>query len=232
MSSKVTAIIVAAGSGKRLSGHVKKQFLEIHGKPVLRYTLEKFQLCDKIDDISIVVPQESIQWLTSEISDRWEISKASRIISGGPERQDSVWAALKELNKDVEIVAVHDGVRPFIESEMIAKLVEAARKFGSAIVGVKPKDTIKRTQNAVVVETLDRRNLTSVQTPQVFKRDLLFTAYQKAQQDGHKSTDDSALVERLGEKVTVIEGSYQNIKITSPEDIFIAEALLNPDAKR
>ncbi|NIA28897.1 MAG: 2-C-methyl-D-erythritol 4-phosphate cytidylyltransferase [Actinobacteria bacterium] len=232
MSHKVTAIIVAAGSGKRFGGQVKKQFMEINGKPVLRYTLERFQTCDKIDDISVVVPQESIQWLTSEIPDRWGISKVKNIISGGSDRQDSVWAALKELDDDVEIVAVHDGVRPFIASAMIAKLVDAAGKYGAALVGVKPKDTIKLTREAVVIETLDRRSLVSVQTPQVFTRELLVKAYQKAQLDEYKSTDDSALVENLGEKVIVLEGSYQNIKITSPEDVLIAEAFLNRNANK
>lgn len=232
MSRKVTAIIVAAGSGKRFGGQVKKQFLEINGKPVLRYTLERFQACDKIDDITVVVPQEGLQRLTSEIPDQWGLSKVKKVISGGAERQDSVWAALKKLQDDVEIVAVHDGVRPFITSEMIAKLVDAAGKYGAALVGVKPKDTIKLTREAVVVETLDRRSLVSVQTPQVFKKELLVKAYQKARLDEYKSTDDSALVENLGEKVVVVEGSYENIKITSPEDIVIAEAFLNRDASK
>lgn len=232
MSSKVTAIIVAAGSGKRFGGHVKKQFLQLQGKPVLQYTLEKFQACKQVDDICVVVPQESIRWLASEIPEQWGIGKATKIIQGGAERQDSVWAALQELDEDVDIVAVHDGVRPFIRTEMIARLVDAAGKSGAAIVGVEPKDTIKRTKNAVVVETLDRSTLVTVQTPQVFKKELLVEAYQKALFDGYKNTDDAALVERLGKHVVVIEGSYQNIKITSPEDIFVAEAFLNQDAKK
>ncbi|MBN2413147.1 2-C-methyl-D-erythritol 4-phosphate cytidylyltransferase [candidate division KSB1 bacterium] len=224
--SKVTAIIVAAGSGKRIGGSVKKQFLEIKKKPILIHTLERFQQCSDVDDIIVVVPEIEIAELKDKIFDDNHLNKVTQIISGGQERYHSVYEGIKVIPNSTEYIAVHDGVRPLITSEKISQVVQAAKQYGSAILGVTPKDTIKSVRSGFVYETKNRTSLVSVQTPQVFKKEILKTAYQHAFESREFGTDDSVLVENLGYKIFVVPGDYINIKITSAEDLFIAEKIL------
>jgi 2-C-methyl-D-erythritol 4-phosphate cytidylyltransferase len=222
-----SAIIVAAGKGTRMQSAKNKQFIDILDKPVLAYTLEAFDDCSVIDEIIIVTRQEDIM-LCKEIVDISELNKVSKIIVGGGERQDSVYNGLKEISTEATIVAVHDGARPLILTEHIEEAVEAAIENGAAAVGVRVKDTIKLVDdNNNIVNTLDRSKLWAVQTPQVFRKELLMEAYQRAIEENIQATDDCMLVEQTGKRVKMVEGSYENIKITTPEDIFLAEAIID-----
>ena len=224
---KVTAIIVAAGSGKRIGGAVKKQFLQIKEKPILIYTLERFQQCSDVDDVILVVPKTEIAVLEEQVFANIHLNKVRQIISGGRERYYSVFEGLKVVPENTDFVAVHDGVRPLITVEKISQVIRAAMQHGSAILGVTPKDTIKSVKSGFVRETVDRNCLVAVQTPQVFKKDILVSAYHFALNNKQFATDDSALVEKLGHRVFVVPGDYDNIKITSAEDLLIAEKLLD-----
>lgn len=223
---KTTAIILAAGSGKRMGASLLKQFMEIDGKPILQHTLEKFQASDVIHEIILVVPQSDVKRLSMLAKSQWKIQKIVRVIPGGHERYDSVWAGLSVVDPDVQIILIHDGVRPFVSLVAIKKVVIAAVKFGAAVVGVVPKETIKKCDATFVLETLERQSLVIVQTPQAFRREIVKTAYERAFADGFTSTDDAALVERMNHRVYIVDGEYSNIKITCPEDLAFAETIL------
>jgi len=221
-----SAIIVAAGRGTRMNSEKNKQFLNIIHKPVLAYTLEAFEDCSAVNEIILVTRQEDIL-LCKEIIDDFELTKISKIVTGGKERQDSVYKGLKEVNEATTIVAVHDGARPLIHPEDIEATIQAASKYGSAAVGVPVKDTIKLVDNENnIVNTLDRSKLWAVQTPQTFRIEILKKAYDHAMENHIEATDDCMLVEQMGYKIKMIEGSYENIKITTPEDILLAEAII------
>ncbi len=224
--SKIAAIIAAAGSGTRIGGPVKKQFISIHGKPLLQYTLEVFQNCKVIDEIVVVGPTFGYEELENTIKFQWNISKLRSVVAGGDERYISVFNGLNVVSSDVEWIAIHDGVRPFVSAEKIINVVKAAKLHGAAILAVKPKDTIKVNRDGFVKDTLDRDSLALVQTPQVFSIDLLRRAYDKAVAENLFGTDDAYLVEQIGSKVAIVEGDYSNIKITSPEDLLIAEKFI------
>lgn len=222
----VTAIIVAAGSGKRFGGSVKKQFLELKKKPILIHTLERFQHCEDVDNIVLVVPEAQIIDIKEKLVNS-HLTKVTQIVPGGRERYFSVFEGIKVLPDSTEYVAVHDGVRPLVTVEKISRVIQAAKKYGSAILGVIPKDTIKTVRDGFVRETLDRGEMIAVQTPQVFKKDILVSAYHHALANKQYGTDDSTLVENLGHRIYVVPGDYENIKITSAEDLIIAEKLLD-----
>jgi len=224
---KVTALIVAAGSGKRIGGSVKKQFLEINKKPVLIHTLERFQHCKDVDDIIVVVPEDNIADIKDIIFNNSDLNKVKQIIPGGRERYFSVFEGLKAVPENTDYVAVHDGVRPLVTVEKISRVIQAANKYGSAILGVIPKDTIKSVESGFVDETVNRDTMITVQTPQVFKKEVLVEAYLHAFETKQFGTDDAALVENLGYRIFVVKGDYKNIKITSAEDVLIAEKLLD-----
>jgi 2-C-methyl-D-erythritol 4-phosphate cytidylyltransferase len=226
---KAAAIVVAGGQGKRIGGTTCKQFIEISGKPILCHTLQKFQACKAVDEIITVVPGLDVDRVSSLCDSEWEILKPHKTIAGGEERNQSVWAGLQALSDDIEIVAIHDGVRPFILPEIITLLIAQAGQFGAVAIGVPPKDTIKEIERCLVQKTLPRESLIAIQTPQVFLRDLIVRAYEHAMVEGFVSTDDAALVERLGHQVRIVAGDYRNIKITSPEDLVIAEALMSQE---
>jgi 2-C-methyl-D-erythritol 4-phosphate cytidylyltransferase len=228
---KTVAIIVAAGAGKRIEGQLPKQFLNLGDKPVLAHTIYKFERCKPIDEIILVVPEEYMGFCSQAIVDKFSFKKVNKIVNGGRERQDSVYLGLKACPNSTNIVAIHDGVRPLISSEKISESIELCRKNKAVILAVSPKDTIKRVADGSVVTTLDRNKLCLVQTPQVFEYQLILDAHQKAKEDGFKGTDDSALVERLGRRVTILEGNYQNIKITTAEDLAIAERMISEEVK-
>ncbi|MFH1347120.1 MAG: 2-C-methyl-D-erythritol 4-phosphate cytidylyltransferase [Candidatus Margulisiibacteriota bacterium] len=217
---KTVAIITAAGYGKRMGQ--PKQFLELGGKPVLEQTISVFDRTKVIDEIVLVVNPEDV-----ERAKKFKYAKLKKVVGGGKERQDSVYNGLKALPEDVEIVAIHDGARPFVTSEIIEKAIEETKRSGAVVVGVPVKDTIKSVagDKLQVTDTLNRNELWAAQTPQVFKKDIILKAFHDAQ-GKHEVTDDAMLVEKLGIPVKMVMGLYQNIKITTPDDLIIAEGII------
>lgn len=223
-----SAIIVAAGTGKRMKTKVTKQFLEIQGRPVVAHAIDKFQKCDSIDEIIIVTSKMNLDYCRKEIVEKYQFTKVSKVIAGGIERQFSVYNGLQEVNEKTSIVLVHDGVRPFVKIKDIEKTIKEAVRKRACVLGVKARDTIKicNFENKII-RTPDRNRLWAIQTPQTFEYQLLYDAYEMAKRDDFIGTDDSMLVERMGVQVSVIEGSYDNIKITTIEDMIVAEAIAN-----
>ena len=225
--SKVTVLIPAAGMGKRMGKAVAKQFLLLGDKPMLAHTLLAFQRAPEIDEIIPILSQEDMESCLRDIVERYHITKVKTLVVGGKERQESVLHGLQKLEKDVSIVLVHDGVRPFVTQEMIREVVERARKGECVIFGVPVKDTVKEVDGkGMVRHTLDRRGLWAIQTPQAFPAKVLKHAYEESTKHNAIGTDDAMLVEQAGGKVRVIMGSYENIKITTPEDLVLAEEIL------
>jgi 2-C-methyl-D-erythritol 4-phosphate cytidylyltransferase len=224
--SKVCAIIAAAGSGSRMGANFNKQFIKIKDKPLLYYTLNAFNKNSFVDNIIITAKEEEISFIKEEIVYKYKLSKVSAVIAGGKERQDSVFNALKSIS-DFDIVLIHDGARPFVSQEIIENGIENAIKFGATACGVSPKDTIKlKGENGFSSGTLNRDELFSVQTPQCFRYELIFEAHKRAFQQGVRYTDDTAVIESFGENVFLYDGSYENIKITTPEDLIFANRIV------
>jgi 2-C-methyl-D-erythritol 4-phosphate cytidylyltransferase len=220
------AIIAAAGRGTRMSGQRPKQFLELGGTPIVLHTLKTFELCDSIQEIIMVLPAEDSAGFLS-LAGNAGLRKLTRVVPGGVTRAESVSRGLAAVRAaTAEIVAVHDGVRPFITVEEINLTVEGAKTFGAAVLVAPMTDTVKEVADGYVVSTLDRSSLRRSLTPQCFRYDLLRRAYESADLHDPALTDDSFLVEQLGIKVAAIEGSLRNMKITTPEDLKIAEGLL------
>ena len=222
----VVAVIVAAGSGKRFGSSVKKQFHLLLEKPVLYRTLERFQLHPAVDSMICVVAQAD-----RAIVSKWNFPKLISVVGGGQERHDSVYAALTQMDSEVDIVLIHDGVRPLISEKTISLVIKAAIVHGAAFPGLVPKDTIKQIDSGRVKRTLPRDELVLVQTPQAFQRAIILRAYDQAFQSGIFSTDDAALVEKLDLPVAVVPGQADNIKITTPEDLCFAETMLKGSPK-
>lgn len=220
------AIIAAAGAGSRMAGDRPKQFLQLAGVPIIFHTLKPFEQCDSIQEIIVVLPAaESADFLA--LVQKYGVKKLSRVVPGGTTRAESVWRGLLAIRgATAEIVAVHDGVRPFVTAEEIDRTVAAARSHGAAILVAPAIDTIKEVDGGAVVKTLERRQLCHALTPQCFRYELLRRAYERADVQDPAITDDSSLVEQLGEPVTIVEGSSRNIKITTQRDLLIAEAFL------
>ncbi len=212
------AIILAAGSGKRMGTHIPKQFLDLAGRPVLAWTLAAFERADRIDRVVLVVGRDNIDTCREQFGKK-KFSKVVAIVAGGAERQDSVACGLQAIPQDADVVAIHDGARAYVTPEEINAVVLAAAERGAAVLGTPVTDTIKRVQGDQIIETLDRATLRAVQTPQAFRRDVIFRAHRAARESGYLGTDDTALVERLGEAVTIVPGRADNIKITSIEDL-------------
>ncbi len=226
ITEKTTAIITAAGKGTRMNSDINKQYLDIAGIPVLARTIASFEKCDAITDIIVVVNEDDIQYCRSNIIEQYNFSKVKALIRGGSERQNSVYKGLCASDKSSKIVLIHDGARPFVSNKNIIDCVLAAKEYGACGIGVRLKDTIKICdQNGFVKTTPDRSSLWSIQTPQAFTYDIIMNAHKMAIQSGYIGTDDLVLVERQGIQVKIIEGSYQNIKITTPEDLIIGESI-------
>ncbi|MCX8118875.1 MAG: 2-C-methyl-D-erythritol 4-phosphate cytidylyltransferase [Desulfobacterota bacterium] len=224
---KADAIIVSAGQGLRFMAGRKKQFFSLGGKPLLAHTLAPFEASPLVRGIYLVVGGEDIEYCQKEIVEPYHYTKIAKILPGGPERQDSVRNGLEALPPDADLVVIHDGVRPFVSREMIEESIRSAIRFGAAIVAIPVKDTIKMVHpEGTVLKTLEREFLYQAQTPQTFRTDLIKEAYQKAKEEGYTGTDDASLVERFGKKVYLLPGSYTNIKITTLEDLLLAELLL------
>lgn len=221
----ISAIILAGGKGKRMGAKVSKQYIEVKGKPILYYTLQRFADCKDIDKIVLVLPKDEIEYCTKEILDKYSL-KVDTIVEGGKERQDSVFNALDKLDGD-EIVLIHDGARPFVSERIIKDGIKYAKLYGAAAPGVTPKDTIKiKDKNSFSLCTPDRNELVAIQTPQVFKLDTIKECHRKIREDKLTVTDDTMVVEHYGNKVYLFEGDYTNIKVTTPEDLILAEKLI------
>lgn len=229
---KTVAIIPAGGAGKRLKAHVAKQFLMLDTLPVLVHTIKVFQESARIDDIILALPPEEIVSVRQELIEKYGLTKVTNVVAGGQERQDSVRNCLLAVTGTCDFVVVHDAVRPFVTEELIGRVIDAAGDTGAASIGVKAKDTIKETgEDNTVLATIPRQNLWLTQTPQAFKFELLKEAYTEAYKEKYYGTDDASLVEQLGKEVRMVEGSYENIKITTKEDMLIADALMKKGSK-
>ncbi|NNU85114.1 2-C-methyl-D-erythritol 4-phosphate cytidylyltransferase [Geobacillus sp. BMUD] len=221
---KYEAIVLAAGQGKRMNAGMNKQFLELGGEPLIVRTLKVFDGDERCAGIVLVVnPAERHRF--EQLLERHRIRKVMAFANGGRERQHSVYNGLQALQGE-EIVLIHDGARPFVRVHHLHELVNAAVQYGAAIPAVRVKDTIKKANGLFVEQTIDRSSLWAVQTPQAFRLSLIMEAHEAAKQAGYLGTDDASLVERIGKPVKIIEGDYRNIKLTTPEDLLVAEAIL------
>lgn len=224
---RCTAIVLAGGQGTRMGTAVQKQYIELCGKPVLYYTLHTFQNSGVIDEIILVVGEGQEEYCRQNIVEKYAITKVSKVVVGGAERYYSVWNGLQEVSEGY--VFIHDGARPFVSGEMIARAYEEVQKYGACVVGMPVKDTIKiADEDGFSRETPNRKDVWMIQTPQVFETGLVKEAYEALLHEKEISaTDDATAVEQmLGRKVKLVVGSYENIKITTPEDLKIAQALL------
>lgn len=222
----VTAIVPAAGAGIRFGGAVKKQFIALNGLPILSHTLRALAASKALSAIIVVVPPGEEE-RGREALELARIDLETEVVPGGQARQDSVYIGLQRAKAETDLVLIHDGVRPFVSREVVLATVEAAKEWGAAIAAVPVIDTIKRVDtDGFVVETLQRGQLWSVQTPQVFRYALLMQAHRAIRERGIVATDDAALVERIGGMVKIVRGSYENLKITSEEDLPLAGLIL------
>jgi 2-C-methyl-D-erythritol 4-phosphate cytidylyltransferase len=229
---KADAVIVSAGKSQRFMEGKKKQFQLLAGKPILAYTLDKFETCPLIQSVFLVVGEEDRDHCLKGIVEKYRYRKISQVIPGGMRRQDSVKNGIDAISNDVEIVVIHDGVRPFVTQAMIEESIHAAIRFGAAVLAMPVKETIKMAQSdGTVVKTLDRESLWQIQTPQAFRAQLIKEALLKAAKDGFIGTDDASLVERMGVKVHLLPGSYTNIKITTIEDLMLAQIFLSGSSR-
>lgn len=217
---KTAVVIAAAGMGTRMGSNIPKQYLKIGGEPVLVKTMKAFCSNQYIDAIFVVTNKEYVD-CCRQMKEDYGLSKLTAVTEGGNERQDSVWQALKEIQRtapDTEYVLVHDGARPFISREIIDSVIEAAAGTGAAVACVPVKDSIRQGER-LKSRNIERKNLYAVQTPQGFKRSILTEAYKKAFDDGYYGTDDASLVERIHQPIELVMGQYDNIKITTKEDM-------------
>lgn len=218
-------ILPAAGSGKRMGAGKNKLFLQLLKKPIIIHTLEVFEQDEACRAIYLAVKPSERTYIQEQLQ-QYHITKVVAMPDGGEERQHSVYACLKEMN-EAEIVLVHDAARPFIKQKTIHQLMQAASEKGAAIAGVRAKDTMKRVTDGLIEETVDRSSLWMIQTPQAFDFNLLKRAEEQAYQEGFLGTDESMLIERLGEPVYIVESDYENVKITTKEDLIFGEAILS-----
>jgi len=233
-TQQVTAIIPSAGMGRRMvqktgKQKIKKNYMELAGRPVLARTLQAFQNSPLVQKIIIVTASEDLAYCKKEIVEKYGYTKVEAVIAGGKERQDSVANALEYVAENLgsDIILVHDGARPLITADIIETTITSVKEYGSGVVAVQVKDTIKEvTASGIVRATPPREGLRAVQTPQGFLSDIITEASRAARSSSVYCTDESSLVERLGIEVRIVEGSYENIKITTAEDLLVAEAIL------
>jgi len=221
---QVTALITASGLGQRMGGEVLKQFLPLGEMPLLVHAIAPFQVCPAVTSIILVLPPGDVPGASSGIVEAYQLSKVKKIVPGGLERADSVYQGLLAVSGTTDYVMIHDGVRPFVSQELIARCLEAAIQHGAAIPALPPKQTVKQVSaDGFVLRTLERSQLQLIQTPQTFRYHLINEAYQKHYHPGIKVTDDSQLLEWSGVGVKVIGGEPRNLKVTTPEDLILAE---------
>lgn len=227
---KAFALIPAAGMGKRMGASINKQYLQLGGRAIVAHTLSVFEHSPLIAGICLVIPADEIPYCREHVVEAGGFRKVMEIVPGGKERQNSVMNGLNFLQRHAaadDVVLIHDGVRPFLAPALLRESIEAARSGDGALVAVPAKDTIKTVRNGYVIDTPDRETLWQAQTPQSFRFDIIHRAHCKAADDNFTGTDDSSLVERLEGRVRIVRGDYRNIKITTPEDLVLAEAFLS-----
>lgn len=227
---KSFALIPAAGMGKRMGASINKQYLQLNGMPIVARTISIFEQSPLIDAIYLVIPADEIPYCQKHVVEAFGFRKIAAIVPGGRERQNSVMNALKAMREQVSddnIVLIHDGVRPLITENVLHESIKTAILHDGGVVAVPVKDTIKSVRNGIVYDTPQRESLWQAQTPQSFRFGKIFTAHLSAEADGFCGTDDASLVERTGGEVHIIRGDYRNIKITTPEDLILAEAFLS-----
>lgn len=229
---RCAAIVLAAGQGKRMGASVQKQYIELEGKPLIYYSLKAFQESGIIDTVLLVVGKGQVSYAKDEIIRRYDFSKVSAVVEGGEERYDSVWQGLKAIEKEREIsyIFIHDGARPFVDEAILRRGYDCVEKFRACVAGMPSKDTIKLVdKDDFAVNTPERKYVWTIQTPQVFEKELIVEAYFELMKEEHSDvTDDAMAVERkTGVPVKMFRGSYENIKITTPEDLGIAKVFLN-----
>ena len=231
MKEHCTAVVLAAGRGTRMGTQTAKQYLELQGKPILVYALEVFEQSAVVDDILLMTDKDHVEYCKKEICEKYGIKKVSAVAPGGKERYESVWKALCILKERGQsgFVMIHDGARPFVTEEILKRGLQKVKETGACVIGMPSKDTVKLSdEEGYVKETPNSKSVSTIQTPQIFSYSLIREAHDSIRQkDMSKITDDAMVVEQeTGAKVALAEGSYQNIKITTPEDLDIAEAFL------
>lgn len=221
----VSAIVLAGGRGKRMGSVQSKQYINLNGKPILYYTLKQFIKNELIDKIVLVIPEDESDYCKKEVLEKYEL-KVDTIVFGGSERQDSVYNALTEL-EDSSVILIHDGARPFVSQRIINDAIKYAKIYKATAPGVIPKDTIKiKDEDDFSINTLDRKRTVAIQTPQAFDFKLIYECHKKIKESGISVTDDTMVAEFFGNKVYIYDGDYTNIKITTPEDLILAEYLV------
>jgi len=220
-----SVVVVAAGNGKRMNIGINKQFIKLGEKEVIAHTIQVFYINKDIDEIVVCIKPEEEEYFVDNIINKYNF-KGVKIAYGGKERQDSIYNGLKKLDEKCNIVLIHDGARPFVDDKIIAESIEEAKIKKAVVVGVPVSDTIKIVKNGEIESTPDRSLLWAAQTPQVFEYDTIKKAYEDAYESGFYGTDDSMLVERIGQKVSMVMGSQKNIKITNPEDLKTANQII------
>ncbi|RJQ58915.1 MAG: 2-C-methyl-D-erythritol 4-phosphate cytidylyltransferase [Desulfobacteraceae bacterium] len=226
----VSGIVVAAGKGKRMGATIRKQYIALAGRSILGITLQALDRCRRFDRVFLVVPEEDFAFCRERILTPLSFGEKVVLVGGGKERQDSVYHGLLAAEKFGGIVLIHDGVRPFVDPETVAECIETAKHFGACIAATRVTETVKKTaapEARAVERTLDRETLWIAQTPQAFRYELIRRAHEAARRSGVRGTDDALLVEQMGEAVRIVPGSRFNIKITTPEDLQMAEAILS-----
>lgn len=230
---KVIALIPAAGMGKRMGADINKQYLLLADKPIVAHTLSLFENAPFVDDIYLIVPEEEFPYCQEEVLQRYSFTKIRKLVPGGAERQYSVLNGLRAVENaaDADVVIIHDGVRPFVPLSVLERAIAGAKSFDGVLAAVPVKDTVKVAENSIVTDTPAREKLWLAQTPQVFRYEVIRAAHEIAWAEGFLGTDDASLVERLGKEVHIIPGDYRNIKITTREDLMLAEAFLSHQIK-
>lgn len=219
-----SVVVVAAGSARRMEG-IDKVLSPLGELPVLVHTLYAFEDCPDVTEV-VVVTREDLLFEVGDLCRRFRLDKVKKVVVGGAERIHSVQAGLSEVREDANVIAIHDGARPLLSQDVLREVIACALRTGAAAPAVPMIDTIKRAEDGLAVETVDRSTLFGVQTPQVFDADLIRAAIQKALADGELLTDDCAAVERMGMKVSLTQGSRENLKLTTPFDLVVAQAIL------
>ena len=223
-----SVVIVAAGQGRRMKLDINKMYFIIKGKAVLARAIEVFENCSLINEIIVVVNESEADICREDIIEKYRFKKVKSLVYGGEKRQDSVFNGLKEVSSNSTFVIIHDGARPFISSEIIEDSINTAKKFGASCVAVPAKDTIKVSDDQdFLCHAFKRPNIWVVQTPQTFKYEIIFKAHENANNNGIISTDDTGIVEKIGIKSKIVTGNYDNIKITTREDLTVAEHIIN-----
>ncbi len=228
---KVVAIIPAAGTGVRMGADLPKQFLSLEGTPIFVYTLRKFMASDIVTEVFLGLRADDRERAEAQIA-KEKFTKPLRLVAGGFSRQETVGNALSEAPDDTDVVVVHDAVRPFVDREILCRVVEAASEHGAAIAGIPSVDTVKQVERRLILSTVPRERILLAQTPQAFRFPVLKDAYRQAAADGFTATDESGLVERLGHPVKVFMGSDHNIKITKPSDLPLARLFLSQEKEK